>query len=147
VTLHLKDASIEKMLKEIKKQTGYLYFYKAEELKKSGKISMSVTNAEIKEALNQGLENTRFTFTIVNETIVLQLRNALPALMPAPVLNAFDVGGKITDKSGAPLAGANVKVRGSRVGTSTNENGEFILKNISETAVLEISFVGYKPQV
>src|SRR5690606_7025868 len=97
--------------------------------------------------LNQGLENTRFTFTIVNETIVLQLRNALPALMPAPVLNAFDVGGKITDKSGAPLAGANVKVRGSRVGTSTNENGEFILKNISETAVLEISFVGYKPQV
>lgn len=147
VTLNLKDASIEKMLKEIKKQTGYLYFYKAEELKKSGKISLSVTNAEIKEALNQGLENTRFTFTIVNQTIVLQLRNAIPAIMPAPVINAFDVSGKVTDKSGTPLAGANIKVRGSRIGTSTNERGEFLLRNISETAILEISFVGYNPQV
>ncbi len=147
VTLHLKDASIEQMLKEIKKQTGFLYFYKAEELRKSGKISLSVTNADIKEALNQGLENTRFTFTIVNETIVLQLRNVIPAVTPAPVIVAFDVSGKVTDKSGIPLSGANVKVRGTRMGTTTNENGDFTLKNISETAVLEISFVGYKMQV
>ena len=148
VTLTLKDASIEQMLKEIKKQTGYLYFYKAEELKKSGKISLSVTNAEITETLNRGLQNTPFTFTIVNETIVIQLRNETEVNPPAPVvLSNINVSGKVTDKSGAPLAGANVKVRGTRSGTTTNQNGVFNLNNISETAVLEISFVGYKSQV
>lgn len=147
VTLHLKDASIEQMLKEIKKQTGYLYFYKAEELKKSGKISVSVTNADIGDALNKGLENTRFTFTIVNETIVIQLRHVTTSQLPEPVADVIDISGRVTDKSGAPLAGATIKVRGSRTGTNTNGNGEFVLTGIPETSVLEISFVGYKTQV
>lgn len=148
VTLNLKDVSIERMLKEIKKQSGYLFFYKTEELRKSGKISINVKNVAIEDALEQGLSNTRFTYKIVNHTIVLQPRIATAQVqIENPPLPVIDVHGKITDKSGAALSGASVKVKDAKTGTSTNANGEFVLIGIDENATLEISYVGYVTQI
>jgi len=56
------------------------------------------------------------------------------------------VKGKITDtKTGSPVPGASVKIKGSRKGTTTNNEGLFSLPaNVND--VIEISFVGYKTQ-
>ena len=147
VTLHLKDASIVKMLGEIKKQTGYLFFYKSEELKKSKKISIDLVDADLSVALEKSLAQTRFTYKIVNQTIVLVPRTEVTAPeIPAPIIPFIDVTGKITDKNGTPLSGATVTVKGTKFGTSTNQNGSFTLKNIDQNAVLEISYVGFVSQ-
>jgi iron complex outermembrane receptor protein len=56
------------------------------------------------------------------------------------------ITGKITDpKTGAPLAGVSVRVKGSNAGTTTNGDGVFRL-NAESNAVLEISIIGYKTQ-
>jgi len=56
------------------------------------------------------------------------------------------VKGKITDtKTGSPVPGASVKIKGTRKGTTTNNEGLFSLP-ASVNDVLEISFVGYKTQ-
>ena len=56
------------------------------------------------------------------------------------------VTGKITDpKTGAPLAGVSVRIKGSKAGTTTNNDGIFRIEAQSSD-VLEISIVGYKPQ-
>ena len=54
------------------------------------------------------------------------------------------VTGKVTDQSGAPLAGASIVVVGTTYGTMADENGNYQLAvdNPAE-AVLEVSFVGY----
>ena len=145
VTLHLDNVSIEKVLNEIKKQTGYLFFYKSEELKKAGKVSIDVNQADVAVALGQSLVNTPLTFKIVDRTIVLKPRieNAGLVISLPPLI---DIRGKITDNAGAPLSGANVKVKGAKNGTATDVNGEFDLKNVDNNALLEISFVGYAPQ-
>ena len=145
VTLHLENVSIEKVLKEIKKQTGYLFFYKSEEIKNAGRVSVNVDNAEVSEVLRQTLSTTRLAFTIVDKTIVLQPRmdaTTLPISLPPPI----DVRGRVTDQSGAPLVGANVQVKGTKNGTATDNNGEFSLKNVDNDALLEITFVGYTQQ-
>src|ERR1700712_4826792 len=68
------------------------------------------------------------------------------------ILNSFvllaqsPVKGKITDsKTGSPVSGASVKVKATKKGTTTNEEGVFTLSAMP-TDVLEISFVGYKTQ-
>jgi TonB-linked SusC/RagA family outer membrane protein len=52
------------------------------------------------------------------------------------------IQGRVTTKTGAPVSGASVQVKGSTVGTSTNENGDFTI-TASRGAVLVISNVGY----
>ena len=56
------------------------------------------------------------------------------------------ITGKVVDaKTGGPLAGASVKSRSTKAGTSTNNEGSFTLP-VSTDDVLEISIIGYSPQ-
>ncbi|MEP7107716.1 MAG: SusC/RagA family TonB-linked outer membrane protein [Ferruginibacter sp.] len=52
--------------------------------------------------------------------------------------------GKITNQSGDPVPGASVLVKGSLLGTSSNEKGEFAIRVEDSKGILVISHVGYK---
>jgi TonB-dependent starch-binding outer membrane protein SusC len=57
------------------------------------------------------------------------------------------VTGKVTDKSGAPLPGANVIVAGTTTGVQTDPSGTFSIRvDNPASASLEISFIGYSKQ-
>lgn len=57
------------------------------------------------------------------------------------------ITGKITDsKDGAPVAGATVQAKGTRVGTSTKADGSFSLSVGSNVTTLVISSVGFESQ-
>ncbi|GAB3298365.1 TonB-dependent receptor [Hymenobacter tenuis] len=52
--------------------------------------------------------------------------------------------GRVTDKNGAGLPGATVVVKGTSIGTSTDERGGFTLSNApAGNLTLAISFIGY----
>ena len=55
------------------------------------------------------------------------------------------LSGKVTDKAGAPLIGANVLVRGTYDGSSTDSTGTFKFQTeVSDSLVLEVSYIGYE---
>ncbi|TWI79124.1 TonB-linked SusC/RagA family outer membrane protein [Lacibacter cauensis] len=56
------------------------------------------------------------------------------------------ITGKVTDDSGAPIAGATVIVKGTTNGTSTDINGSFSLSVSSSARTLTISAVGFEVQ-
>ncbi len=54
-----------------------------------------------------------------------------------------NVTGNVTEKSsGDPIPGVTVIVKGSNVGTETDFNGNFQLKNVNPSSILVFSFVG-----
>src|ERR1700720_904468 len=56
------------------------------------------------------------------------------------------ITGKIADnKTGTPLAGASVKVKGTKKGTSTSSDGTFTIQATPHD-ILEISIIGYAAQ-
>ena len=56
------------------------------------------------------------------------------------------IKGVVTTEEG-PLYGANIILKGSDVGTTTNENGEFTFpRALSASDVLVISYLGYEKQ-
>lgn len=59
--------------------------------------------------------------------------------------NGKTVKGIVKDALG-PIAGANVVIKGSAVGVITDTEGNFVLENVPNNAVLRISFMGYVPQ-
>jgi len=58
---------------------------------------------------------------------------------------AIDISGKITDADGKPLAGVSIREKGTQNGTTSKEDGSFKLAVRTNNAVLQLSFVGYKP--
>ncbi|MGO4294401.1 SusC/RagA family TonB-linked outer membrane protein [Chitinophaga sp. RAB17] len=69
--------------------------------------------------------------------------------MAAPVHTVFadiTITGKVTDDKGSPIAGATVRLKGTRYATTTDSSGSFSLTIPTDTEVLEISCIGYTPQ-
>lgn len=79
----------------------------------------------------------------------LELRKvSLALLMSMLCLVSFaqrTIQGTIKDNTGEPLIGVSI-VSGNNGGTVTDLNGDFTLNNVSDGAILKISYVGYKKQ-
>lgn len=56
------------------------------------------------------------------------------------------ITGVVIDESGIPIIGANIKIKGTSEGIITDIDGKFTLQ-VSEGAVLEISYVGYSTKI
>jgi TonB-linked SusC/RagA family outer membrane protein len=56
------------------------------------------------------------------------------------------VRGTVKDAKGEPLIGVTIQVKGKSIGTVTDINGNYNLANVPSDGVLEISYVGMKPQ-
>ncbi|MDX6745396.1 TonB-dependent receptor [Polaribacter sp. PL03] len=59
-------------------------------------------------------------------------------------LMAQTIKGKVTDKSGSALPYMNVLVKGTSIGTTTNDSGEFSLNVKSLPVTIMVSSIGYK---
>ena len=58
---------------------------------------------------------------------------------------SFTVRGRVIDTYGEPLIGATIREKGGANGTVTDVEGNFFL-SVPDSAVLQISFVGYESQ-
>ena len=57
------------------------------------------------------------------------------------------VTGKVTDlKSGQPIAGASVLVKGTNIGTQTKTDGSFSVNAPASATTIVVSYVGYLTQ-
>jgi len=75
---------------------------------------------------------------------VLHLSIFIMLLMVTQAWAQSQVTGKVTDKSGSPLPGVTVLVKGTTTGTITDGNGNYSLSGIPRNATLVFSFVGMK---
>jgi TonB-linked SusC/RagA family outer membrane protein len=60
--------------------------------------------------------------------------------------NLQSIKGKVVDSSGAPLIGVSVMVKGTTIGTITNNDGYFVIKSTKEGTILSISYMGFVSQ-
>lgn len=58
----------------------------------------------------------------------------------------INVRGTVTDVAGEPIIGANIRIQDTSTGTVTDIDGNFALQAPAD-GVLEISYIGYRPQV
>ncbi|HZZ74533.1 MAG TPA: TonB-dependent receptor plug domain-containing protein, partial [Puia sp.] len=66
------------------------------------------------------------------------------ALFSLPAFSQTKINGTVTDADSKPLRGVSVVVKGSKTGTTTNENGEFSL-SAAKGDNLIISMIGFEP--
>ena len=141
ITLAEKDASLVKVLKQIRQQSGYNFVYNQRSLRDAKKVNINVMNADIDRVLRSCLTGQSLTYEILMNTVVIK-----PLPEPAEDVEKvyeIQINGKITDDKGEPLAGATVLVKGTSIGTKSDANGNFSV-NAEPNSTLIISFVGFE---
>jgi TonB-linked SusC/RagA family outer membrane protein len=149
VTLSLREAPVEKVFREIERQTGYGFLYTKEMLAGLPQVTINVRNAQVKEVLNQCFKNEPLEYSIDKNTIVITRKvsaTKTSVAEPVPTLPPpIEIHGRVVNQQGQPLQNVSVLITGTQTGTTTNSEGRFTInapddKNI----VLEISSVGYQ---
>jgi len=144
ITLREKNAQLETIFKEIRKQSGYNFFYDGKAVTPDYRVSVAVKDATIEETLRVALKGLPFSFEIQENGVTI--RKVAGASLPevSAGLALIDVRGKVVDEKGQPLAGATVLVKGSEKATKTGSDGRFMLTGINSRSILVVSFIGYK---
>lgn len=139
VTLSMKDAPLQKVFKEINRQTGLQFFYKDALLKQVGKVDIDVKNVPVEDVLKQCFDNHPVTYNLVDNSIVIKektdIQNTTSVGPPPPI----KIHGRVVNENGEPVEGVTVMEKGTNNATSTDSNGEFILKGVGDDATLVFS--------
>ncbi len=145
ITLKENKASLEKILEKIGKQSGYDFIYSKQDFKDAEKLSINLNNVSVERALEVCFSNQPLTYEISDRTVMVKLKKDKSLLdRVIDYFTSIDVTGKVVDESGQAISGATIRVKGTNITTSSNDQGIFTLKNVDELAKLEISFLGYQ---
>jgi len=144
ISLNEKNATLQKVFKEIHKQSGYQFFYKDELLDKAGRIDVQVSNMPLEQVLNICFKNLPLTYTITDKTIVVNEKvSDIRLLTSDSELNTpppIDVKGRVVNENGEPVI-ATVTVKGTKNAVTTDANGNFVIRGVDENATLVITSV------
>jgi len=145
ITLSVQNAPVQQVFKQIEKQSDYSFIYAREQVAKMNPVNVNVVQADLITVLNLVFKQQGFTYTISGNNIVIKEKvffaiNKIDYHAPL----SYDVSGKITDADGTPLAGATIKLEGSKTTAVADQNGSFTLPSKAINGILEISFVGYE---
>lgn len=144
ISLDIKNKTVKEVLKEIEKVSDYNFFY-SENLKGLDKnVSIAVSNESLDKTLTLLLEGTGITFQKQSASTVLLIPKEAEKTAQAPAPTKKYTGA-ITDRSGEPVVGASVGLKGSPIGTITDAGGKFAIEAPVGSTLL-IFYVGYMRQ-
>lgn len=144
VTIRESNISLQKVFEEIRKQTGFQFFYADEVLVKAKKVTLNLKKASIETVLDQCFRDQLLTYTITENTIIVKRKLPVPdETAPPEAVPAIEVKGRVTDEKGQPLEGATILVKGSNVGTKSDGAGNFSISAPAGSTLI-ISYVGYE---
>src|SRR5262249_42450672 len=135
VSLKLNQVEIAKALNTIENQGVYRFLYNSRLTDVKKKISIDVTDTEIKDVLKDLFVGTDLTYRMLENNLIVVISGALTT-------QDIRVTGKITGENGEPLSGVSVSLKGTTVGTTTDNNGNFSI-TVPEKGRLVVSYVGY----
>ncbi len=152
VTLKVEQTELKAVLSEIETLTGVKFVYGTRSLPLRRKVSLSVTNKNLSEALDELFSPDKVTYRIVRNKIVLsmtpwQTQGVVDELFDSSAASADRfLKGRVTDEKGEGLPGVNIILKGTQQGTVTDVEGNYTISISDDTTILMFSFVGYNPQ-
>lgn len=142
VNINAKNVATHSILDEIEKQTDYLFIYNEQEVDLNHKMSVNANNQTVAQVLSDVFGKTNIVYAMEGSNIMLMKKESDTA---SPQQNVRKITGKVTDKTGEPIIGANVVVKGTSNGTISDVDGNYVLE-VPDAASIQISYIGYLSQ-
>jgi TonB-linked SusC/RagA family outer membrane protein len=146
VTFNKQNASLEDVLKEIRKQTDYNFLYTDAMMKGTKPVDAVIKNASLEDVLKQCFTGQPLTYSINQKTVIIRrLPKTVQPVSEVP-LPSFLIKGKVTDTLGVPIPGVNIKLKGTTTGTTTDTDGNYSISAPDGNGSLIFSYLGFNAQ-
>lgn len=142
-----KRITLREFFDEITKQTGYHVVYQKETIDKRTPLALDIRNLQFLEVLDAVLAKNSLSYKIVGKDIVIRDNDLLKSRdgngkLVSP--QQTEIKGRVIDITGIPIAGASIKIKGSKFQVSSNQDGFFRLIDAPLSSTVLISYIGYQ---
>ena len=147
VTLSVKDASFESVIRLLEENTEYTFLYEDRHIAEIGGLNLNFRETDIKVVLDKCLQGTNLSYRLMNNhTIVIQ-RGVVVDTTKQKAPQKMSVSGVVKDVKGEALPGVTIRIKNTQLGFVTDIDGKFKFDfPKQDTVILIFSFVGYKTQ-
>ncbi|WP_442591274.1 TonB-dependent receptor domain-containing protein [Pedobacter sp. AW31-3R] len=140
VTLKVTNAPLERVLENIRDQSGVDFFFSASLIGKAKPVSIRIKDLELDIVLAEIFRNQPLTYVIRNNSVQVKAKEYSQQAKPGRI------SGKIVDEKGETLPGASVKVLETGTGAQAGADGSYILNLQPGSYTLEFSYVSFAKQ-
>lgn len=141
VNLEMRNQTVKEVLDEIEEQSDFSFFFNIKHVDLHRRVSVVAKKSDIFKVLETVFAGTDVRYSVVDKKIILSTEK-----QEAQQNNVKKrVTGIVKDKKGEPIIGANVSIKGTTTGTTTDLDGKFFL-DVEEKDILLITYIGYVSQ-
>lgn len=144
--LSYNNASLEQVLDAISKQTGIKIAYSNDVIVEKQQITVNIKTTDIREALRVVLGDG-YTFKQIDDYIAIAKTTKAESTVTNSVVDdrEWTIQGQVVEniEPPVPLAGVNVMIKGTTIGTVTDVNGYFSIK-AKRGDILVFKYIGFK---
>ena len=141
LNLKFEKATMLQVLNTLKKETSLDFVYNHEEIQGIPLITKEFKNVTVREILDYCLQNTPYTYTLVNDVVIIKKRQE------TKTVDKVSITGDVKDADGNPLPGATVLLKGTSLGVATDATGKFKLEiPAQKEMILIFNFIGMASQ-
>ena len=148
VTLDMRNTTLEQVMDEIERQSEFYFIFNQKQIDVGRVVNIKTENRLIDEILPDIFSGTNVNYAVLDRKILLTtdpLDDKLSVFRSGTTDQQKRVTGKVTDRSGTPLAGVSVVVTGTAIGMITDADGGFSLSIPENARTLSFTFVGMNP--
>lgn len=144
LSVEANNQAIQTVLDHIESQSEFKFFYNTKQVNTNKLVSIRASKKSVFEILDELFKNTNIKYEVLDKNIILTTsQNTVSNTDRAISQQDKNVSGVVTDQNGDPIIGANVMVKGTTNGTITDVDGNFTINNVSQSAILVVSYIGY----
>ena len=146
LSLNLTNVTIREVLDQIEQRSNFKFLIQDERLDLNQRIDLNLEQRNITEVLNNVFAGQDVHYVITEKNLIIITPGNGEIFDKGAVIQGKTISGKVTDSSGSPLPGVSVIVKGTTIGSITDSEGNYSLKNIPGNAILVFSFIGMRMQ-
>jgi len=146
ISLSGKNLPLKTVFAAIKQQTGYAVFSNRDDLAGTKPVTLAVRDVPLSDFMHLVLKDQPLDFIIEGKTIILSRKaTAPPSSTTPPTQLGQPISGQVIDADGKPIPGVTIRIKNSKNGAATDEQGRFSLTDVEEGNTLEVTAIGYAP--
>ena len=151
ISLELDKVTLQKVLDVIEEQTDFKFIYsgKTRTLTEDLRITLKADNQSVAFVLKQIAREAGLIFQQNDGVIGIgapKIKKRNTPKISKEKLQEKIITGKVSDETGEPLAGVNIVMKGTTIGTVTDVDGNYAVSLPDDATTLVFSYIGYSTQ-